>query len=188
MYSKKPRSKSLIFKIIVANVPKTGLGKSRPNEHFGAHYEPLVAASSKTRPIIHRLMYHYQRYSLKTPNEWLKRNILSRFGPILGGLEPCRTMPIRCAMRCALGHGSSPFLRIGAIHGVPDASREFSFDPCHQQLHRMTLHKSPVSSRDLARSGLFDELEGPADHLHQWQRPRKRAPAACMERLHPYGR
>ena len=98
------------------------------------------------------------------------------------------TMPIRWEpMRCALGHGSSPFLRIGAIHGVPDASREFSFDHCHQQLHRVTLHKSPVSSRDLARSGLFDELEGPADHLHQWQRPRKRAPAACIERLHQYG-
>ena len=98
-------------------------------------------------------------------------------------------MPIRWEpMRCALGHGSSPFLRTGVIHGVPDASREFSFDPCHQQLHRVTLHKSPVSSRDLARSGLFDELEGPADHLHRWQRPRKRAPAACIERLHQYGR
>ena len=103
MYSKKPRSKSLIFKIIVANVPKTGLGKSRPNEHFGAHYEPLVAASSKTRPIIHRLMYHYQRYSLKTPNEWLKRNILSRFGPILWGdsnhAEPCRSDEVRARAR-----------------------------------------------------------------------------------------
>ena len=54
-------------------------------------------------------------------------------------------------MRCALGHASSLFLRIGAIHGVPDASREFSFDTCHQQLHRGTLHQSPVSSRDLAR-------------------------------------
>ena len=91
-------------------------------------------------------------------------------------------------MRSALGHGSSPFLRIGAIHGVPGESREFSFDPCHQQLHRVTLHQSPVSSRDLARSGLFDELEGPADHLHRWQRSRKRAPAACIERLHQYGR
>ena len=38
-----------------------------------------------------------------------------------------------------------------AIHGVPDAYRELYFDPCHQRLHRMTLHQSPMSSRDLAR-------------------------------------
>ena len=64
---------------MMANVPKTGLGKSRPNEHFGAHNETLVAVPSKTRPIIHRIMWHYQHYSLKTPNEWLKMKNLSRF-------------------------------------------------------------------------------------------------------------
>eukprot|EP00966_Prymnesium_polylepis_P320898 7377250-Prymnesium_polylepis.1 len=46
-------------------------------------------------------------------------------------------MPIRCEpMGCALGHGSSSFLRIGAICGVPDASCDLSFDVCHQRLHR----------------------------------------------------
>ena len=109
--------------------------------------------------------------------------------PIWTHFGGTRTMPNHAdPMRCALGHGSSPFLRIGAIHGVPGESREFSFDPCHQQLHRLTLNQSPVSSRDLARSGLFDELEGPADHLHRRQRPRERDPAACLERLHRFSR
>ena len=58
-------------------------------------------------------------------------------------------------MRCALGHGPSSFLRIGAIHGVPDEYREFFFDTCHHRLHRVTLHQSPVSLRDLARTGPF---------------------------------
>ena len=52
--------------------------------------------------------------------------------PIWTHFGGTRTMPNHAdPMRCALGHGSSPFLRIGAIHGVPDADREFSFDPCH---------------------------------------------------------
>ena len=92
-------------------------------------------------------------------------------------------------MRCVLGHGSSPFLRIGAIHGVPNASCELSFDPCHQRLHRVTLKQSNVSSRDLSRIWPFwNTLDGAVDRLRRQSRPRKRAPAGCTEGLHQYGR
>ena len=92
-------------------------------------------------------------------------------------------------MRCVLGHGSSPFLRIGAIHGVPNASCELSFDPCHQRLHRVTLKQSTVSSRDLSRIWPFwNTLDGAVDRLRRQSRPRKRAPAGCTEGLHQYGR
>ena len=52
-------------------------------------------------------------------------------------------------------HCSSPFLRIGAIHSIPDASREVYFGTRHQRLNRMTLQQSPASSHDLARICYF---------------------------------
>ena len=38
----------------------------------------------------------------------------------------------------APGHRASPFHRLRVIYGVPDASRELSFDICHQPLHQTT--------------------------------------------------
>ena len=58
-------------------------------------------------------------------------------------------------MGCALGHHSSQFRRFGAIFGVPNAYRELSFDLSCQTFHQMPLRLSPVSSRDLALSGLL---------------------------------
>ena len=39
----------------------------------------------------------------------------------------------------APGHRSSPFYRFGEIYGVPEASRDLSFDLYHQPFHQMTL-------------------------------------------------
>ena len=58
-------------------------------------------------------------------------------------------------MGCALGHRSSPFRRFGAIFGVPNAYRDLYIDLRCQTFHKMPLRRSPVSSRDLASSGLL---------------------------------
>ena len=58
-------------------------------------------------------------------------------------------------MGCALGHRSSPFRRFGAIFGVPNAYRDLYIDLRCQTFHQMPLRRSPVSSRDLASSGLL---------------------------------
>ena len=58
-------------------------------------------------------------------------------------------------MGCALGHCSSPFRRFGAIFGVPNAYRDLYIDLSFQTFHHMPLRRSPVSSRDLASSGLL---------------------------------
>ena len=73
-----------------------------------------------------------------------------------------------------LGHHSSPFLQFRAINGVPNASREFSFDHSSQPLHQVTLWRSPVSSRDLAIIWLsLHADEGAAGRLNQHPRVRK---------------
>ena len=58
-------------------------------------------------------------------------------------------------MGCALGHRSSTFCRFGAIFGVPNAYRDLYIDLRCQTFHKMPLRRSPVSSRDLASSGLL---------------------------------
>ena len=78
-------------------------------------------------------------------------NVLSHFGLILGPFARYET----AAMGCALGHRSSPFRRFGAIFGVPNANRDLYIDLSCQTFHQMPLRRSPVSSRDLASSGLL---------------------------------
>ena len=57
-------------------------------------------------------------------------------------------------MGCASGDRLSPLRRFGAIYGVLNASRELSFDICHQSLHQTTFSSSLMSSRDwLSRGG-----------------------------------
>ena len=55
----------------------------------------------------------------------------------------------------ARAHSSSPFRRFGAIFGVPNAYRDLYIDLSFQTFHHMPLRRSPVSSRDLASSGLL---------------------------------
>ena len=58
-------------------------------------------------------------------------------------------------MGYVLSHHSSLFLQFRAINGVPNASREFSFDHSSQPLHQVTSWRSRVISRDLAINWLF---------------------------------
>ena len=66
---------------------------------------------------------------------------------------PSRYETVQCG--CALGRRSSPFRRFGAIFGVPNAYHDLSFDLSCQTFHQMPVRLSPVSSRDLASSGLL---------------------------------
>ena len=108
----------------------------------------------------------------------------TKYGSIWTHLgAPLNRRSDKVRMRCALGHCSPPFPRIGAIHGVPDASCDFCFDTSHQKLHRMTLIQSPVSSRELDKSGFFLTTSNLwVQRLRRLQRPRKRAPAVCTTR------
>ena len=134
---------------MVVNVAVLSSLRVHPNRHFGADAagrggRAAEDSTSVSSPWVALTTLQHQTTQKVTQNE--------EYEPIWTHLGGTRTMPNHAdPMRCALGHGSSPFLRIGAIHGVTDASREFSFDTCHQRLHRVTLHQSPVSSRDLAR-------------------------------------
>ena len=88
-------------------------------------------------------------------------------------------------MGCALGHRSSLFRRFGAIFGVPNAYRDLFVDLSCQTFHKIPLQRSPVSSRDLASSGLLCIADegGASERLRRHPRLRKRAPAACTLRV-----
>ena len=99
--------------------------------------------------------------------------MISLFGANLG------PTPEKCDReRCRLDHHSSPFRRVGAIQGVPDASRAPSFDLTPRPSHLMTFMRSQVSSRNLtlilifervprARRSVSVDMNGPRDTIQQ---------------------
>ena len=107
------------------------MGAYRP--HFGARYGP-------TRPILKALGLSYISTCTMLNAPAYKKQSLRQKVKIwadLDAFEPPSVTP--AAKGYAPGHRSSPFHRFGAIYGVPEASRDLSFDPQHQPFHQVTL-------------------------------------------------
>ena len=107
------------------------LGASRA--HFGARRGParpireaLGLTSISTCTALHVPASRKRSHKLKS-KKWAD---LDAFGP--PSVTPA-------AKGYAPGHRSSPFHRFGAIYGVPEVSRDLSFDLYHQPFYQMTL-------------------------------------------------
>ena len=132
LWSERLRSKITVVNVaVLGSLRSIRIGTSRHVAGRGGR--ATEASTYSSSPWMMLPTYQPQNTQVVTQNEE-SESIWTH----LGG---ARTMPIQWEpMRCAPRHGSSSFLRIGAIHGVPDASRELSFDPCHWRLHRVTLN------------------------------------------------
>ena len=88
--------------------------------------------------------------SLQTAEKHPLMKVLSRFRAHFGSLRDMRR-PNGVRARALF----IAFRRFGAIFGAPNAYRDLYIDLSFQTFHHMPLRRSPVSSRDLASSGLL---------------------------------
>ena len=117
--------------------------------HLGARRDTpraKAAVPPQPGPVLHHHRYHGQRDSLQT-RKTQAENIKNE--QIWMHLRPPSNNASRWVR--ALDRCRPTFRRLGAIYGVLDAYRESSVDEYPQSCHHMTLLRSPVSSRDLAK-------------------------------------